>query len=95
MKAKEYANRYIADRSNETLGQIFMDFVFEIGEIAKTRKTTSDDGVTAIVDEQAVKWRAFARLTNGEVSEDGFVQLLEVKMPEIHAALIQRRSRVR
>ena len=95
MKAKEYAAKYNANRSNENLGQIFMDFVNEIGEIAKARKTTSDEGVTAIVDEQAVKWRAFARFTNGEVSEDGFVQLLEVKMPEIHAALMGRRSRAR
>jgi hypothetical protein len=89
MKAKDYADKYNANPAPEALGQIFMDFLGEIGTIARARNTTSDEGVLAIVDEQDRKWRAFARMT--DLPESGFMALLELDMPEIHTALVMRR----
>ena len=83
MRAKEYAELFNKNRSIENLIEISGRFVKECIEIAETRKAKSDSALIAILNEQDLKWKAFARLIDG-VKPDGFEQLVKLQLPEVH-----------
>ena len=62
MKAKDYAQRFKDDATDETLMEIAHDFFREVKEIAEMRHVQYDIGLISILDEQDRKWRAFTRM---------------------------------
>lgn len=92
MKAKEYAARYLADPTDETLGKVAYDMLMEIEQMGRQRGVKLDAGFFAILNEIDNKWRAFVRLTNvGYLRPDGFEQLIKEKMNFAYAAWINYR----
>ena len=75
MKAKEYANKYKENPSDEVLGKIAIDMLVEIKTISELRHAKSGEALISILNEMINKWRAFALLVKdiGEhhVREDG------------------------
>lgn len=82
-KAKEFAAEFKADPSNETLGRIAMDFIFEIEELQKKRHAQGASAFVAIFNEQDRKWKTFAKLVKG-IRPDGFERLVKEKLPSAH-----------
>jgi hypothetical protein len=81
MKAKDYAKRYEANRTSETLADIIASFVQEAVDISEVRQAKSEAAQYAILDEQNQKWRAFARIV-GDVKEEGFEMVVKDYAPE-------------
>jgi len=91
-KAKDYAARFNASPVEEVLGQIAIDFLVEVKDIAKQRcgeKHMLDISFFSVLNEQDQKWQAFCRLVQkgcGHVIRpDGFRYLLHKEVPFIFA----------
>ncbi len=81
-KAKEYAKQYLqAEDKHKVLSDIILEFFDESQELIKIRNAKIDGAIVAIIKELNEKWNAFARRTNGEVKEDGFINLVKSKLP--------------
>jgi len=82
MKAKDYARQFNeAEDKMKALYQIADDFFAEINTLIEVRHAQTNAAALSIFDEQDRKWRALARLTNGEIKEDGFCILLQEFFP--------------
>jgi len=93
MKAKDYAKQFNeAQDKTESLHQIADAFFDEINTLIRVRRAQTNAACFSIFDEQERKWRAFARLTDGEIKEDGFCILLQEFFPQPFAMWkVQRR----
>jgi len=60
MKAKEYAARYLASPTHETLVQIGIEFDKETSELVKARGVKTDSAFLAVLKEIDLKWQSFA-----------------------------------
>lgn len=85
MKAKEYAERYLTDPTEDNLVMVVRDMICEVKVIAKQRNTKSDAGVVPIFDELSKKWKAFVRIVGDEtINEDGFKDAVKFYMPDVY-----------
>jgi len=80
MKAKDYAQRFKDDPTDETLMEIAHDSFREVKEIGEMRHVQYDIGFLSILDEQDRKWRAFARMCP-EINPLGFRTLVFKQFP--------------
>lgn len=80
MKAKEYAARY---RQGTDIAEIALDFITEVKRIGEARGAQSNESMFAIFNEQDAKWRAMARMADGEksINPDGFKEALKHCVP--------------
>ncbi|MFA5211681.1 MAG: hypothetical protein WC414_04290 [Patescibacteria group bacterium] len=87
MKAKEYAQKYIDNPTDETLYEIAKEMFFEIDIIRKARNAQSNEAMIAIINEQSDKWRKFANIVKNVsiniVKEDGFKNFVLISLPEL------------
>lgn len=88
-RAKEYADRYIADPSMSELSEIAKEFIKEFTELAATRGTKSPGALYSVINELNKKWIAFADRVNKElkvsaIKPDGFEQLIRIKLPDLY-----------
>lgn len=84
MKAREYVEKYKANPTPQTLGEIVKEMVFEIEEIAKMRHARSNEAFISIFEEQDRKWRAFVRMVNDpNIRPDGFMKFCQMYFPEV------------
>lgn len=81
MRAKEYAERYKANRTAQELADIIAALAEEAVELQRVRQARSEAAQYAILNEQDQKWRAFARIV-GDVKEDGFEMVIKKLVPE-------------
>lgn len=89
MRAKEYAERYIAEgKTKEALIKVWNDIFQEFQALIEIRHAQTNDAAISIFHELEGKWRAFARLANNNINPDGFRLVIEKKMPEIYAAIV-------
>jgi len=87
VKAKEYAEKYKANPTPQTLVEIAKEMVFEIEEIYKIRHGKSDEALIAVFDEQERKWQAFVQLVDDpNVRRDGFKRFCQKHFPEVFEA---------
>ena len=92
MKASDYFDQLLdAEDPNEALHQICNAFFNEINTLIKIRHAQTNAAVFSIFDEQDRKWRAFARMTEGIIREDGFCTLLRELYPVPYKAWKARR----
>ena len=87
-RAKEYAAQYRNEPTDKTLAKIATAFFSEVADLMETRcpeKRPSHGAVTAILDEQDRKWRAFAEYFPGIIRPDGFELLLKKNNPDGYA----------
>jgi hypothetical protein len=88
MRAREYANRYIAEgRTSEALYKVWRDIFIEFQDLVKARHASTDAAAIAIVKELNQKWKTFARLAGPEVKPDGFMELIRKKFPELYTTM--------
>lgn len=94
MKAKEYADRYIAEgKTKESLCKVWSDMFIEFQSIAEIRHAQSDEAALSIFRELDAKWRAFARLANDNINPMGFRLVVEMKIPELYSLLVSMEKR--
>lgn len=91
MKAKEYAEKYLADPTTKTVGEIGNAFLREMSDLSKQRKVSTNRGAIAILNELEQKWKAFVRLTDDKETDEGFLdegfaQLVKIAKPEVYEA---------
>lgn len=92
-KAIEYAEEYkLAKDKDRAVYEVAVSMFREIGEIAKGRKTTSDQSLLSIFNEVNLKWKAFARRVGVGVNLDGFSLLIKKQMPDLHSAMMATRT---
>jgi len=65
MKAKDYAQRYKTNPTDETLIDIVQEMIMETKTLAEQRKITTESAMIAIIRQQDEKWKAFCRLCSG------------------------------
>ena len=82
MKAKDYAKQFNESPSVETLSNIAHAFIIECQTIGEVRHVQSESAMLAILNEQDLKWKAFARMIDG-VRPDGFEKMIRELMPDI------------
>ena len=84
-KAKEYAQKYKANPTNQTLVEILKEMVIETKEIYNMRHARSDEALIAIFNEQDGKWRSFVSLTGDpSIRRDGLKEFCQKHFPEIY-----------
>lgn len=71
MKAKEYAKLFNGNPCSETLVKIGIDFDIETSNLVRSRKVKTDKAFLSVLKEMDLKWRSFARLTEG-VKPEGY-----------------------
>jgi len=89
-KAKEYADRYRANPSHQTMAGIASDFYKEVGDIARMRHASSDAAMASIFDEQDQKWKFMAH--NLGCAPDGFRLILREISPDIYDKWMELRA---
>jgi hypothetical protein len=82
MRAKDYARKYRADPTSETLIAIGSDFIQDTGRIIEARRCKTDRAVLAVFSEQNQKWIAFSRLIEG-IRPDGYARVIQSEYPDI------------
>jgi hypothetical protein len=70
MKAKEYAAKYLASPTRETMTDIACAFDADTVSLVKARNVKSDQAFKSILREMDDKWRAFARIAG--CNPDGY-----------------------
>ena len=90
MKAKELARYYLAATTEEEQDRVMQvicnHFFDEVFFMLRQRNPSNDAGAIAILRELNTKWIAMSRLTNGEITENGFLLLVSATMPQIGTA---------
>ena len=80
MKAKEYAEKYKVDPTDQTIGKIAIEMLLEVKIIAESRHAQTSESLISILKEQINKWRAFAKIVEhigeNKVREDGLKRLI-------------------
>lgn len=97
MKAKEYAEQYQKDIdagvSIEQAGwNVLRSMYAESVDLAKERShgdTPSNECVVGVLNEQALKWRAFVRRSGAPLQNTAFFTIIRHFMKESWAELVQ------
>lgn len=84
MKAKEYAEKYFANPTDNTLKEIFCGLLVEIKTIAKQRRVQRTSAFVSILNEVDDKWRAFIRIIGDRINPDGFELLVKELYPDVY-----------
>jgi hypothetical protein len=94
MKAKDYAKRYRESEIDKDLeiSGIALDFLQEIFTLVDARHAKTDSAISAIMDEQDNKWKAFARELPEVIIPNGFAYLVKAKMPDMYDAWMLTRK---
>ena len=89
MKAKEYAKKYL-DSEGKEFANIAIQFLNEIGELAKLRNVKTDFGLIPICKELNKKWFKFAQIINSKypvtkpILYNGFQNLVKKSSPDLY-----------
>jgi hypothetical protein len=83
MKAKEYAEKYLASPTRETMTQIAIEFDEETSNLVKARNVKSDSAFLSILREMDDKWRSFAKRAGA--NENGY----RIIMRKLHPSTAQ------
>lgn len=86
MKAKELFEQHYKDAEDkgDAASTVFVLIIREFKTLIEVRRANSSIAYCAILEELESKWKAFARLTNGNIREEGFYDLLHRLYPEVH-----------
>lgn len=84
MKAKEYADKFMANPTIPVLTEICNSFINELSTMVVMRNIKTDDALISVFKELDDKWRAFSERTKGIVRRDGFRILVKEQYPKVY-----------
>lgn len=82
MRAKEYAAKFNANPTSETLQGILDEFIKSTKTLVEQRHCQTDAACLSVLTELEQKWQAFSRLTG--IPGDGYARAIKAILPALY-----------
>ena len=83
-KAKEYYEKLKNNNfSDAIIQEVVYEFVDEIEYLSEQRHITTTSGLKSIIKELNQKWNAIARMSNGILKKDGFINFIKSHLKDL------------